>query len=261
MPPPAHFILREETSFDERDSESLRVIGVDLMDDDRSRVRLRASDDFHRRVEIPIGCMPVFNPTACTPGTALTRRSNLKERDAAFTIRITLLRQRNAHRQQAVGSESELYILHRHECPNHQTGADQQHQRQRDLDDHQTFAQQRLPRAALQTAPCFTQRVGQIATASVQSRGETEDNARHRRHEHCEKQYRGVERDLRLRPVSCSGDDGQYGSQTSERHRHAQRASGQAISRLSVNNWRIRRDRPAPKAARTAISFCRAGPG
>src|SRR5262249_43096061 len=93
-PPAAHFTLSKETSVNERYSEGLRVIGVDLMNHDRSRVLLRAAYDFYRRVEVSKRMHAGVQSNRLHAGHgAHSSQQFLEERDPALTIRITLLRQ------------------------------------------------------------------------------------------------------------------------------------------------------------------------
>ena len=126
------------------------------------------------------------------------REQILEKRDAPLGVGIARLRQRHTQRQHAIGPEAEIDVLHRQDGPNHQTGRDEQHQRQRDFGDHERLAKEHLPAAAGHAAARLAERGGDVLRRRVERRREPEDDARGRRHEQREEQDGRVQRDLGL---------------------------------------------------------------
>ena len=80
-----------------------------------------------------------------------------EERHAPHGVGIALLGQRHPERQDAIGAEPEIDLLHRQNRPDHQTGRDEQHQRQRDLGDDERLTEEDLEAAARHAAARLAQ--------------------------------------------------------------------------------------------------------
>ena len=82
----------------------------------------------------------------------------LEKTVAAGEVGISLLIQRDAHRKQAVGANAEVGALYCKQCANHEARADQEHERERHLRDHQSVAHPALLWSARTTAVSILQR-------------------------------------------------------------------------------------------------------
>ena len=212
----AHLDLREQAALNERDPERAGVVRIDLMNHDRSFV-LSVAWHFHGQAPVPHR----MHTGVHTDGLHAGNRTDaveqfLEERGPALRIGITLLRQRNAHRQQSVCAETELHVLDRQKRPDHQTGAHQQHEGQRNFGNDQALAQECLANASRHASTGLAQRVGEVAGADVERRGQAESNAGERRHNKREQQDWSVERNLRLVRNRVGRNEGQDCLQTSE---------------------------------------------
>src|SRR4029077_2514820 len=81
------------------------------------------------------------------------------------------------------------------EAAQEESGADEQHQRQSDLRNHESSRDAQLMLAGARTAAAFAQ-IGGLAPDSLERGGETEDYSRSNRDEEREEQHVGVDSDF-----------------------------------------------------------------
>ena len=218
-----------------------RVVGVDLVDRRPAACPARSPDDLHRR------------SSSCRAGGGRCSGRRLHAGHGAHALRATSRKNaiaalagpdsaaRRAERAWSAGdrdgmprstscSARSVRII--------RLGADQQHQRERDFDDHQAVAQQRLARAVpAGRGPPRAAALARSRVERVQRRGEPEDHARSAPTDATVKSSTGsVERDLRLvgdrvRAGRCA----MIAAQAAERERARRaRRRPRASSRLSV---------------------------
>ena len=77
--------------------------------------------------------------------------------------------------QNVVRIESQVHRLQRDKGPHHDSGAGQQHQREREFDDHQRIPQPSAPEAAADAAAGILQRLDNIAARQLQRRRKPEE--------------------------------------------------------------------------------------
>ena len=100
--------------------------------------------------------------------------------------------------QNVVRIESQVHRLQRDKGPHHDSGASQQHQREREFDDHQRIAQPSAPEAAADASAGILQRLDNIAARQLQRRRKPEQQRGEDGEQQAEAQYRQVQPDLRL---------------------------------------------------------------
>ena len=117
----------------------------------------------------------------------------MNERIAAGS-RVGRRRQRDAEREQAVGLETDRHARQAREALEQQAGADEQHQRQRDLGDHERVARS-APRRR-RAAAAALQRVDRRLAGGERRGDQAEDEAGGQRDREREREHAAVDGDL-----------------------------------------------------------------
>ena len=204
----------------------------------------------------PIGTKFDAN-AACTPGSASTRATMSSTR-LAFASGAVVLRagQVEPHRHQRPRIEAERRGLEVEEAAHEQRRADEQHERQRDLDDDERAAEPGAGTAGV-AAAALLEALLEVAARRLERRREPEDDAgQHRDGDRVDERAR-VEapvdevRHAVLRHPHVEQPDANPGKA------HPDRRAEQPDGTASVSSCRTIRHRPAPSAARIEISRCR----
>jgi hypothetical protein len=136
------------------------------------------------RHEAPAAC--------CTPGSALIR-GRFTEKLPAW-VRSYRVAGLHARREHALRSEAKVDALQLHEAPHQQTGAGDQHERQRNFgDDEQT--KHSVQAASTAVTPAIPQRIARLACRD-ECRDDAKDDSGRQRDDRRERDDRQVERDL-----------------------------------------------------------------
>ena len=107
---------------------------------------------------------------------------------------VSRLRQRDPHRQHAGRVEAEIDPLQRPQRPQHQSRADEEHDRERHLGDDQSVPEAGAPAAGRGVAASFLHRLGQIRLEQARGRRDAEDDRGHERDADGEQQHAPVDR-------------------------------------------------------------------
>ena len=155
--------------------------------------------------------------------------------------------------QHAVGAEAGVDLLQLDEAAHQQPGADQQHERDRDLRDDQRVARAETAAADGAVPGILHRRVG----APRQRRQQAEQQAGEHRHAEGERQHDAVDRDFLGARREARGEGDEQVARPASRPAGRARRRRRASSVLSVSSWRAMRPRPAPSALRSASSRSR----
>ena len=124
-------------------------------------------------------------------------------------------------------SNPSVDALQGEERANHQTRSDEEHERQRDLADHEALAQQRLATVAAHRAARFAQGTGEARRGGVKRGQQAEDERRQHGDGPREEQHGHVERDLRLVGNGARRHEREERAQRTGREERAQQGRGQ----------------------------------
>ena len=171
------------------------MIGTSQVDADPFRVVGGLADNRKRRLRTPER-QPESRGLDTGQG-ADALQEFLRKAVARVECRVLGRRQRNTDDQYAIDVDSRVHVLKDEERASGQTSADEQHDRQRDLDDHQEIA--RAATVCLGArAPACPERVGDICFRRLQRGDEAKHNAGHHRDSERKQQDGHVDRDTRL---------------------------------------------------------------
>ena len=156
-------------------------------------------------------------------------------------------------------SKPGLHGAQRQRSADQQRRADQQHHRQRDLADHQHGARLVLPEARAGASAALFQSGAQIGPRALQRGNQAEEDARSRsRDQNREGQHAPIDAPPARLPARRAAG-WRYSRSAARGFRRCRapsrpRAPASESSTLSVSSCRMMRPRPAPMAARIAIS-------
>ena len=197
---PAIVLIRKGPTAKERNAHRQEIIGADQVHLHRGalvRWGLRPTLDDEGR-------LPVISAQGQTRGDtdrldarqyAKPLDQTLVETDLRIFGFIFLFRQIEAETQDAFVGEPRLDLLQTVKAPQQQPGASQHHQGQRHLRDHQSLAQPGPP--AGRTARRVLESVMQFGPTGLPRRGQSEEYAGQQGDPGRERQYDGIEADLR----------------------------------------------------------------
>ena len=182
-------------------------------------------------------------PALSTPGIAREPRDQTREElDPLRVVGVAASRHRHPRGQDVARVEARIDAAERAEAAEHQAGADQQHDRQRDLADDERLADAAMPDAGADLARAVLQRLLHAAARAFERRREAADD-------------RGRERDRGGEARAPDSSDarardrrdstGLIASSSARPHCATSRPSAPPSThstRLSVSSWRIDAD-------------------
>ena len=140
--------------------------------------------------------MPLLKPSSgsesvatapTTPGMPLIRDDELAHvRRQLCRLVEARVGDRQAQRQHVGRVEAELDVHHPEEAADEQTGADEEHERERDFDHHERAAQAAASGVGGRAASAFLHRAGKIRFRGLQRRRKPEDDSGQNRQRHRE---------------------------------------------------------------------------
>ena len=186
----------------------------------------------------------------CTPGSDADAVDRVHVEARAIEPGLVLrLRQIDLHREQVARLEARRHAHQLREAARHQAGADEQHQRQRDLDDDERAEQAPIPTCASCRRTRSSCRASRRATPESPARGRRRARPRPRR-----RARTAARRRRAAPPASAAGclraARARSGRRPTRRAARARRQSPES-TKLSASTCRTSCTRPAPSAART----------